>query len=138
MILWLTGNTGSGKTTLSKRLQGKNVILLDGDELRVVWPGLGLEKESRIEQNLRAARLAKLLESQGFAVVVAVICPYEDLRDKIRRICNCLFIYLPGGKEGEEYPYEVPKKPDLVFDRQSLCGTEYLLGLIFRMKEWLE
>jgi adenylylsulfate kinase-like enzyme len=109
MIIWLTGNTGAGKTTLAKALcRGDRTILLDGDEMRnSISRELGFKKEDRYESCIRVARLAKLLETQGYAVIVAVIAPYEDLREKIREITNCVFVWLPTGKEAtEEFPYE--------------------------------
>ena len=105
MITWLTGNSGSGKTTKALAIR-TNEIILDGDALRAVWPGLGLTEKDRREQNLRAARLAKMLELQGFDVIVATICPYKDLREQVQKITNCKFVYLEGGKNGPEYPYE--------------------------------
>lgn len=108
MILWITGNTGAGKTTLAKRLTGKNTVVLDGDDLRKVWPGLGLTESDRREQCMRVARLAKLLEGQGFAVLVAVIAPYEDLRRDIQTLTGCKFIYIEGGLSGPDHPYEPP------------------------------
>ena len=117
MIIWFTGNTQSGKTTIAKRLQGSNTILLDGDEMRTIWTDLSLSKEDRWEQSLRVARLAKLIESQGYAVIVSVICPFENLRREIETITGCKFIYVPGGKEGEEYPYEIPLNPVMTIDK---------------------
>lgn len=105
MITWITGQSGSGKTTKALRMRTREIIL-DGDALRAVWPGLTLSREDRWEQNLRAARLAKLLEDQGHDVIVATICPYRELRDQVQEITNCTFIYLEGGKSGEDYPYE--------------------------------
>jgi adenylylsulfate kinase-like enzyme len=109
MIIWLTGNTGAGKTTLAKALcRGDKTILLDGDEMRkTISTDCSFDKESRETSCLRTARLAKTLEDQGYAVVVAVIAPYEKLREQIREITNCVFVWLPTGKEHtEETPYE--------------------------------
>ena len=84
----------------------KDAIHLDGDVMRTVWQ-LGFSEKDRYEQNLRIARLAKVLRNQGFNVVVSTICPYKDLREKVQEICGCKFIYLEGGQEpNEEYPYE--------------------------------
>ena len=105
MITWITGNTGAGKTTLAQKMR-KNEVVLDGDMLRKVWTDLDLSEQGRCEQNLRAARLAKMLEEQGFDIIVATICPYKDLRDQVQKITGCTFIYLAGGKSGVEYPYE--------------------------------
>jgi hypothetical protein len=109
MIIWLTGNTGAGKTTLAKALtHGNNTILLDGDEMRkTISTQCGMDMQGRWENCLRIARLAKHLEDEGHAVVVAVIAPYEKLRQEIKEITNCVFIWLPTGKEhSEEFPYE--------------------------------
>ena len=77
--------------------------------MRGIWTDLGLGKKDRWEQNLRVARLAKMLADQGFNVVVAVICPYKKLRAEVKRITNCKFIYIEGGEKGRQYPYERPE-----------------------------
>lgn len=106
MITWITGNSGSGKTTLAKKIvKSDGGIILDGDSMRTVWT-LGFSKEDRWENNLRIARIAKILDEQGFNVVVATICPYKDLREEVKKITRCRFIYLEGGLSGQEYPYE--------------------------------
>lgn len=84
----------------------KHEVILDGDAMRAVWAGLGFTKEDRWEHNMRVARMAKELEDQGFDIIVATICPYRDLRADVQRITRCRFIYLEGGKEGKDYPYE--------------------------------
>lgn len=111
MILWVTGNSGAGKTALANELVSDNSVILDGDDMRELWPELGFSKENRFESNLRVARLAKLMESQGLDVIVATICPYIELRKMVKDICSCIFVYIPGGKYStEEHPYELPEK----------------------------
>ena len=127
MITWIIGNSGAGKTTLAKVIKYsvydgiiddddyegddpyKNAVWLDGDNMRGVWTDLGLSKEDRNEQNMRVARLAKMLSNQGFNVVVSLICPYKELRKKVKAITNCKFIYIEGGKTGKDYPFDKPK-----------------------------
>ena len=125
MITWIFGNTGSGKTTLAKEIvytkyendypdfdkdnPYADVIWLDGDNMRGVWTDLGLSKEDRWEQNLRVARLAAMLDKQGFNVLVSVICPYKKLRKEVKKITNCKFIYVEGGKKGKDFPFDEPK-----------------------------
>ena len=105
MIWWITGNTGAGKSTLAKRIAG--AVVLDGDELRTVWTDLDLSDAGRCEQNLRAARLAAILSAQGHDVVVSTICPYRELRKRVKDICGCRFVYVPGGAAADaEHPYE--------------------------------
>ena len=107
-VTWITGNTGSGKTTLARKMKNNNNILLDGDDMRGVWTDLKLTKADRCENNLRIARLAALLDRQGFEVIVAVIAPYRELRKQIKKITKCKFIYVEGGREGDQFPYEHP------------------------------
>lgn len=106
MITWITGQSKSGKSTLARKMR-KNEIILDGDAMRsTINKDLGFSKEDRIENNMRIARLAKELESQGFDVIVTTICPYKELREDIRKITGCKFIYLEGGIKHKDYPYE--------------------------------
>ena len=105
-MIWIIGNSGSGKTTLANRIKSYNTILLDGDELRKCWK-LGFSKKDRWEQNMRAAKLGGILESQGFEVIVSTICPYIKLRKEISKLCDVRWIFLEGGKtSSKEYPYE--------------------------------
>jgi len=119
MITWILGQSNAGKSTLANALQGIEdgnmgspyhlSINLDGDDLRKIWTDLGFSKRDRYEQNLRVAKLAKLLDDQGVNVVVSVICPYKELRAKIKKITNCKFIYIEGGDEGDKFPFEHPE-----------------------------
>ena len=109
MIKWLFGNSGAGKTTLAKEMLNYKTVHLDGDDVREVWTDLKLDYASRYEQNMRIARLAKIIESQGFDVIVSSICPYRELRKEVQKLTQCEFIYLSGGLEGSEYPFEEPE-----------------------------
>ena len=112
MILWITGQSQSGKTTLAKKLISgqKNVIHLDGDETRKIWPGLSMSKEDRFEQCVRIARLAKYIDDQGYSVVISAIAPYELLRIELEKICGCKFIFIDHDKFlDSDHPYEKPQ-----------------------------
>ena len=118
MILWITGNSKAGKSTLAKKLLTKKSIWLDGDAMRGIWPGLGFSKRDRIENNLRIASLAKLVESQEKDVIVSSICPYMELREQVKKICGCIFVFIQGGQNNsEKYPYEQPKREILLRSR---------------------
>ncbi|MAZ46569.1 MAG: adenylyl-sulfate kinase [Rickettsiales bacterium] len=92
-IIWLTGLSGSGKSTIAKETEKKlflknfNVFILDGDNLRMgVNRGLGFSTEDRTENIRRAAEVAKLLSQAGFIVIVSLISPYISERKKARDI----------------------------------------------------
>lgn len=111
-ILWFTGNSGAGKSTIAEKIaKNSDSIVLHGDSMRKsISCDLGLSRAGRIENNWRIARLANELDNAGHSVIVAVICPYQSLRDEISSAFDVDFIYVPGGKEpSKEYPYETPE-----------------------------
>jgi len=92
MLLWLTGLSGAGKTTialsLTEKLKAQNykVELLDGDVVRThLSEGLGFSKEDREINIRRIAFVANLLSRNGVIAIVAAISPYRELRNEIRR-----------------------------------------------------
>jgi adenylylsulfate kinase len=93
-IVWLTGLSGAGKTTLatavSRRLAtALRVELLDGDELRTyVSAGLGYSRADRETNVHRIAYIARLLAKHGVLVLVAAISPYAGTRAEVRRLCE--------------------------------------------------
>lgn len=117
-ILWLTGNSGAGKTTLAQEAKRRysDIVVLDGDEMRdSISIGLGFSKKDREENNLRVARLARILASQGFLVVIAVIAPFRSTRAKIDKICSPIWIHLDRDlPEDINKPYEKPSDPDYI------------------------
>ena len=93
MVIWLTGLSGAGKTTLARALcqellqTGNLVELLDGDEVREnLSHGLGFSKEDRDRNVRRIGFVARLLARNGIAVLVSAISPYRQSRDDARRL----------------------------------------------------
>ena len=82
-VLWITGLSGAGKTTLAKALLPNlpQAILLDGDQMReaLIDVATGFDAASRKRFGFTYARWAKLIASQGYTVVVATISLYQDL-----------------------------------------------------------
>ena len=86
-VIWLTGLSGAGKTTIAKSLSEKlrsediSTVILDGDELRGgLNKNLGFSSEDRHENIRRTAEVAKMFLKQDFFVIVALISPTHALR----------------------------------------------------------
>ena len=118
-VVWLTGNTGAGKTSLAYLLKERlNAVVLDGDELRAsISTDLGFSKSDRHEHNLRVSRLAAIILNQNNNVVVSVIAPFRKTREMITREINPYWIYVKSPTNiSKKFPYEIPKKPHLTID----------------------
>ncbi len=91
--VWLTGLSGSGKSTianaLEKRLvaQGAHVYVLDGDNLRLgLNMDLGFTPEDRAENVRRVSEVAKLMVDAGLIVISALVSPFEVDRQRAKSI----------------------------------------------------
>jgi adenylylsulfate kinase-like enzyme len=84
MIIWFTGQPGSGKTTLAKKIIGKfnhdKVIHIDGDDLRDVLDNKDYSERGRRKNIQFAIDMTKIMESKGYLVVVSLVSPYRDMR----------------------------------------------------------
>jgi adenylylsulfate kinase len=100
-VIWLTGLSGAGKTTIAhaliEKLKEKKIspILLDGDAVRALVQQMGFDAESRKKHNLQIGKWAAFLEAQGHWVVVSMISPYNDIRQEVRAMCqNFVEVYV--------------------------------------------
>ena len=92
-VLWLTGLSGAGKTTIARTLEesleemGVTCCVLDGDDLRkTLSSDLGYSAQDRLENMRRVAEVAKLFLNQGFMVIVALISPRRSHRAQVRSL----------------------------------------------------
>lgn len=87
-VIWVTGLSGAGKTTIATELVqlikqlNFPVVLLDGDLMREAMsdPYYGYDTNSRIQGAYRYSRFAKMFSDQGLIVVVSTISMYHEVR----------------------------------------------------------
>ena len=94
LVVWLTGLSGSGKTTVArtvedalKRMNHRCVVVLDGDEIRRhLNTDLGFSKRDREIHIERVAYLSHILSRSGIITIVALISPLRTSRDSARKL----------------------------------------------------
>ncbi|MDP9145423.1 MAG: adenylyl-sulfate kinase [Actinomycetota bacterium] len=149
-VLWFTGLSGSGKSTVADWVaealvqRGLKVERLDGDKVRDIFPATGFSREERDAHIRRVGFLASKLEQHGVTVVASFVSPYAASRDFVRGLCrNFLEVHVSTplaecerrdvkglyarARKGElrqftgiDDPYEAPTQPDLVVDTSAI------------------
>jgi adenylyl-sulfate kinase len=114
-IIWLTGLSGAGKSTIAVKLEqtlfdlGRHTYILDGDNIRHgLCSDLGFSHKDRTENIRRIGEAARLFADAGIICIAAFISPYRADRDMARKIA-------PRGKFLEVYlnaPLEVCERRD--------------------------
>jgi 3'(2'), 5'-bisphosphate nucleotidase len=142
-VLWFTGLSGSGKSTIARivveRLvaAGRQVEYLDGDVIRDIFPATGFTRPERDAHIRRVGFVASRLERHGVTVVASLVSPYADSRAFVRGLCrNFAEIHVATSFEecerrdikglyararrgeirnftGLDDPYEPPTRPEL-------------------------
>ena len=112
IVLWFTGLSGSGKTTIAEALKkeleshGKTVEILDGDVVREKHPiKLGFSREDIRANNKLIAELAK--QSSADVVLVPVISPYREDREMVKKIIEDIEKESPAGRITGKSFYEL-------------------------------
>ena len=153
-VLWFTGLSGSGKSTIADRVhrelarRGVDVEYIDGDALREVFPNTGFTRADREEHLRRTGYMASRLAAHGVTVVASFVSPYRDSRAFVRKLCPDFFeIYVATPLEecerrdvkglyararrgqiqnftGIDDPYEPPESPELTLDTRTLSVDE--------------
>lgn len=100
-IIWFTGLSGSGKSTIARALQkdlefkGKKVFIIDGDEVRsTLHRSLGFSREDIAENNRLIAELAKDKSSICDFVLIPIISPFRIDRERARAVFSENFLEL--------------------------------------------
>ncbi len=156
LTIWFTGLSGSGKSTVAHALVerlaefGRNVSLLDGDEIRThLSKGLSFSKEDRDTNIRRVGFVAGLVAQHGGTTLCSVISPYRAVRDDARKMSKGNFVEVfcdtpmnvceqrdvkglyakarnavvegrPMGFTGVDDPYEAPLNPEVSVDTSTL------------------
>lgn len=153
-VIWFTGLSGAGKTTLAKALMADyrdnhvNPILLDGDEVRTLFMNNEFDKEARQNHNILIGKMASLFEKQGHLVIVSLISPYAGVRQQVRQLCeNYIEIYVSTSLKtcidrdtkglyqkaingeiieftGISAPFEIPIKPEIEINTENYTVEE--------------
>lgn len=159
-VIWLTGLSGSGKSTIAEELYKKlknkelKVEYLDGDRVRDIFPKTGFSKEERDRHIRRIGFLASMLEKNGVIVIAAFISPYEEARQFVRDMCSNFIevhvstplaeckrrdmkgLYAKAEKgeiknfTGVNDPYEEPLNPELRIDTTNISVKEAVEKII--------
>jgi adenylyl-sulfate kinase len=94
MIIWLTGLSGAGKSTIAEELAAKlrdtgvQPLMIDGDALREeLCRDLGFSPEDRMENIRRAGAIALIAARSGIPSICSLISPLRKERDAIRALC---------------------------------------------------
>lgn len=92
-VIWLTGLSGAGKSTIANLVEkklfamGQHTYLLDGDNVRHgLNKDLGFKDEDRVENIRRVSEVAKLMVDAGLIVISAFISPFRTERDMAREM----------------------------------------------------
>ena len=126
MIYLFTGQPGSGKTTLAKKLQmwlqtdkanwRKSVFHIDGDQLRELFPNKDYSKEGREKNIQKAFDIARFLDDSGNDVVISLVSPYRELRENFKSECKVTEIYCHTKKmRGREDKFALDYEPPIEF-----------------------
>jgi adenylylsulfate kinase len=170
-VVWFTGLSGAGKTTLAfalddaLRCRGIHTAVLDGDSLRLgLNSDLGFSPEDRATNVQRTAQVSKLMVDAGLVVIVSLISPHAQSRNKARSLFNDdqffeVYVNTPlevceqrdpkglyrkarGGDikqfTGISAAYEVPENPGLILQTHEHSVSDCIESLLAMLEPALK
>mgnify|MGYP001167723834 FL=1 len=109
MILWFTGQPGSGKTTLCDKLKDDilysyyylkhKIIHLDGDDTREILDNKDYSEAGRRKNIQFTIDMARVLSNKGFLVLCSFVSPYRDMRENLKSQGNVAEFYLKSKRD---------------------------------------
>ena len=145
-IYWFTGQPGAGKTVLAKLLQARfewmrqDVFHIDGDDLRDLIQNKDYSKEGRIKNIELAQSIAKYLYNKNNNVVVSLVSPYLDIRERFKQDMdtNIVEIYvhttdIRGREQFHVSDYEVPTSNFISIDTTGKTDIESFKHLLTQL-----
>jgi adenylylsulfate kinase len=114
MIIILTGQPNSGKTTLAYALKEKLscVGILDGDEIRAILNNKDYSVDGRKRNITTSFLFAKILSNNNITAILALVSPFRELREQLKNDTNFnvkeIYLHSTRTKEGKMVDYYEP------------------------------
>jgi adenylylsulfate kinase len=149
MIIILTGQPHSGKTTIAKHLKKaieisfgyRQVFNIDGDDLREVLNNKDYSEQGRRKNIETAHAIAKYLQKQSIKndVIISLVSPYRDLREKLKSEINCQEFYIHtteirGRENFHVGNYEKPLENFIGVDTTNVSEIETVNDILNNIK----
>jgi adenylylsulfate kinase-like enzyme len=149
MILILTGQPHSGKTTIAKHLKNaieislpyRQVYIIDGDDLREVLNNKDYSEQGRRKNIETAHSIAKYLQRQSIKndVIISLVSPYRDLREQLKEEYSCQEFYvhtteIRGRESFHVEDYEKPLENFIDVDTTNVSEIETVNQILNQLK----
>ena len=164
-VIWFTGLSGSGKSTIARRVvdaleaRGEPVEYLDGDAIRDIFPATGFTRPERDAHIRRVGWVASRLERHGVTVIASLVSPYEESRAFVRSLSrhfHLIWVSTPFDEcarrdvkglyaralrgeikhfTGLDDPFEAPAAPDLTLDTTHLPVDDAVARVLRYLEE---
>jgi len=145
MIYYLVGQPHVGKTTLSKLLKDhlypKNIIQIDGDDIRNIFQNKDYSEEGRRKNIQRVQDIAMFLNTKGFDIIISLVSPYRKLRNELKSNSDVIEVYIHtddirGRESFHVKNYEQPTENYIDIDTTGVSEFTSLGELIIKIDEY--